>query len=132
MAKKVFYWITGILLVISLLLGIAGYFLNPQVPGGEITLWTLVSIFLARPLFNACLGAVSAVKLLPKPRKQAWRLTCLIGGSVLLLIFAVISILEFARSPVQAAILQLLRQFFRAPGYFLIPGVLLGLGLFEE
>ena len=132
MSKKIFYWIFSILIVLSLLLSILSFYLNPQVPDGELTLWTLTTIFVFRPVFNFSLGAVCAVMLFPRISRKTPRLLCLIAGLVLALLMAAIAGMELAGHPAASPFLQMLRQLFRAPGYFLIPGVLLGLGLFED
>ncbi len=94
MQKKIFYWVCSILMVGCLALGIAARYLNPQQPGGEITTWTLAMIFGAKPLFYACLGAISAVKLFPAIENEVWRRVCLIGGIVLTALLAFIGICE--------------------------------------
>ena len=132
MEKKVFYWIAGSLMALSLLLSLCGSFLNPQVPGGELTLWTLAVIFVFRPVFYLALGGISAVKLFPKTESTGWRMTALVSGILLTAALIFISAAELLGHPVQIAVLQLLRQVFRVPGYFLIPGMLLGFGLFES
>ena len=131
MAKKIFYYITGSLMILALGLNIAAIYLNPQVSGGDITLWTLISVFAARPLFYTCLGAVSAVKLFSPVKNQGLRYGLLALGIGLLVLFAGISILELCGHPVTEGFFLLLRQVFRAPGNFLIPGLILGFGLFH-
>ena len=132
MAKKVFYWICGLIMALSLILGFVGGSLNPQQPGEPLTRWTLITIFAVRPLFYLALGAVSALKLFPKTEKPVWRWISLGFGTVLTLLLVIVSAAELLSHPVQLFLLQLLRQMFRIPGYFLIPGMLLGFGLFEN
>ena len=131
MSKKTFYWIFGILMVLSLILGICAVTLNTQTADKPLTSWTLITIFAVQPLFYLGLGGISALKLFPGIRKQAPRLLCLLSGLILTLLFIFIAGSELLGTPVTAALLQLLRQVFRVPGYFLLPGILLGLGLSE-
>ena len=132
MAKKVFYWICGLAMVLSLALGFLGGSLNPQQPGQPLTQWTLFTIFAVRPLFYLALGAVSAVKLFPKGERPLWRWISLGTGILLTVLLVIVSAAELLSHPVQLFFLQLLRQMFRVPGYFLIPGMLLGFGLFKD
>ena len=132
MAKKIFYWICGITMALSFSLGLCGAYLNPQQPGAPLTMWTLSTIFVLRPLFYGALGAVSAVKLFPKPEKPFWRWISLGSGIVLTILLMVVSAAELLGHPVKPMFLQLLRQMFRTPGGFLVPGMLLGFGLFKE
>ena len=132
MAKKVFYWICGCVMAASLILGICGAYLNPQVPGGPLTGWTLCSIFVFRPLFYGALGAVAAVKLFPKVQRSSVR-ACILGGSLFyILTLTIISVAELTGHPVENPVLLFMRQSFRLPVYCLIPGILLGLGLFQD
>ena len=132
MSKKVFYWIFGCLMGAALLLRVGLQMYNPQTAGGEITFQTLLTIFAANPLFYFSLGAVAAVKLLPRIQKKPQRLTLLSLGLLLTLVLFYIAARELLGSPVQNPLLGLLRLLFRAPGWCILPGILLGAGLFEE
>lgn len=132
MAKKVFYWIAGGLMALSLILLTAGAFLNPQQVGAALTGWTMATVFILRPLFYETLGAICAVKLFPAVSRKPLRLLCLILGILLTAVLMGIAAAELLGHPAAYGILGLFRLLFRAPGYFLIPGGLLGFGLFAS
>ena len=132
MAKKVFYWISGSLLALSLLFLTAGAFLNPQQVGYALTGWTMATVFILRPVFYEALGAICAVKLFPAVSRRPLRLFLLILGVCLTLLLFGIAAAELLGHPAVSGILGLFRLLFRAPGYFLIPGALVGFGLFAS
>lgn len=132
MGKKIFYWTCGILMVLSFGFGLAAQRINPQQAGGEITTWTLAIIFLAQPIFYGCLGAVSGVKLFSGIEKEGKRKLSLWAGILLSLLFLLIGILEVSGHPVTNPYLGVIRLLFKYPVTFLLPGILLGLGLFEK
>ena len=132
MTKKVYYWIWGCLMALSLILGISAQFLNTQQVNEDLTLWTIATIFAINPLFYTSLGAIATAKMFPPLNSGLWRKVCLIGGSVLILILLFIAGAELAGHPVQSLFFQIFRQLFKYPGFFLAPGIILTLGVFDE
>lgn len=134
MNKKPYYWTCGIVMAVSFLFSfITRFQFNQRFPEEyEITLAMLLDVFAAQPLFYAGLGFLSALKLFGPMKKDRSRVTCLICGIALSLLFFGIAIASILMAPINNVVFMLLRQVFHAPGFFLVPGLLLGLGLNKE
>ena len=134
MNKKPYYWTCGIVMAASFLFSfITRYQFNQRSAAEyEITLPMLLDVFAAQPLFYAGLGFFSAMKLFGPMKKDRSRMICLICGIVLGLIFLGVAIASILLVPVNNIVYLVLRQIFQAPGFFLVPGFLLGLGLNRE
>ena len=133
MKKRLTYWICSVLMVLSLGLYLADrfYFFNLSAQTQSLTIWTFADVFLAQPIFYGALGVVATVKLFGAPKKEKTGKICLWCGIVLSLLLLTVGALHVFGALPQVMALGLILSLFKTPGFFLLPGVLLGLGLAE-
>ena len=134
MNKKPLYWICGILMVLTMAFGIADNLQYSDLAPEDytITTMTLVDLFAARPIFYASLGMISALKLFNAPENDKLRLGFLIGGGLLILVLAGVAIASILGAAFANPLFAAIRQLFRVPALFLVPGILLGRGFKDE
>ena len=133
MKHRTVYWICGILMTLSLGLYLTHrfYFFRLAQQTLQLSIWTFADVFLAQPLFYGSLGVIATVRLYGAPKSQRTARICLICGILLSLILGVIGVLHVFGMLPQVMVLGLILSLFKTPGFFLLPGVLLGLGLSE-
>ena len=131
MNRKPIYWTCGVLMVLSMGLSAAAKIqfagLSPE--QYVLTIWTYLDVFCAKPVFYLCLGLVCALRLFGRIDEPKLRLLSLIGGMVLTLSFGVIAVCSILNMDFTLALFAAMRHMFKTPGMFLVPGILLGLGL---
>lgn len=131
MNKKIAYWTCGSLMVLCLAFSLFNRIrsANTFPVDYTITTWMLLDVFAARPVFYGCLGFVCALRLFGYVHKGGLRIATLIIGIVMTLLFAGVAGASIALVDFNVFFFALLRQTFQSPGFFVIPGILLGLGL---
>lgn len=130
MKKKVLYGICGVLMIVSMVIGtIDRYQMGAMSQGYALTTLQYLDIFAARPLFSLCVGLFCALRLIPDPKNLVAQRIYLTLGIVLTLILAAVGIAAICQIVPEGGFWMLLYQSFRLPALFLIPGILLGLGL---
>lgn len=90
----------------------------------QLTSWDTLTLYLARPAFWLSLGALAAVGCF---RQMAYRRVFLWFGAALTALYGVLAVLQTAgvSLPMWSALLWLTQN----PAVFLIPGILLGIGM---
>ena len=134
MNKKPIYWATGILMALCFCFSMySRYELNTMAPENyTITLTTLLDVFAAQPLLYMGLGLICALRLFSAIEGDGLRLAALIGSIVMIVFFAVIAALSIAQVDFTIGFFAAFRYLFKTPAFFLVPGILLGLGLKTE
>ena len=132
MNKKPIYWACGIAMALSLIFSLytrSQYAAAQQTY--EITLPMLLDVFAARPILYACLGLVSGLRLFGAIEKESLRRLSLIGGLLMVALFVGVAAASIAQVELNS-FFNMIRQLFRSPIAFLIPGILVGLGLNDD
>ena len=131
MKQKGIVWTTLVLMVLTFLYMAADkYYFTPAAHAQyTVTVWMLLDVFAARPLFYTSLGLLSGFRLFGQVKEARTRRILLICGAVLALIFLGVAIAAIAGVEFRLFLFELLRQLFQLPAVFLVPGLLLGLGL---
>ena len=131
MKHKLTYWVCGVLMVLSLGVYLADrfYFFQLAQQSYELSVWTFADVFLAQPIFYGSLGRIATLKLYGPPKKERTAKICLVCGVILSVILGFVAILHVCGILPQITVFGLILAVFKTPGFFLLPGVLLGLGM---
>ena len=128
MKNRTAYSIGGVVLVLSAAMQAAYQlvWLPAQAMTYQPTVWDTLTLYLARPAFWLSLGALAAGGC---RRQMAYRRTFLWLGAALTVLYSILAVLQVSgvllAKPLWIALLWLTQN----PVVFLIPGILLGIGV---
>ena len=122
-SKKVIYWLCGLVIVMSIGLGLYVHFeLQPlQSQLYKITDLELINIFGCKPAFWLCVGIIMAITFFRIQKSHKTVNICLYLGVVIILAYCVMLVFYCTGSYVSQLI-----WISKNAGVFIIPGILIG------
>ncbi|WP_312943123.1 hypothetical protein [Oscillibacter sp.] len=132
MKHKVCYCLCGIIIIISVIIGIYNWLvLAPlRTQAFIISPWELIYIYAAKPAFWLCIGIVGALALFPLQVDRRFRKVSLWFGIAMVAAYCGVVVFSLMKaSDLVKPSLLILPRLLKGTFAFLVPGILIGLGI---